>query len=123
MRNMYSAWARVLGAEYDELRKAAEAGKKTVLDDLRGHRARRVLRRGDRGVLREAGPAEEEAPELYEELKMYYGQDPEHDLTIEVRRKCEAIWNRKWLRVTVDPQIGMGWEDTRTRNSPIADLP
>ena len=48
---------------------------------LRGDQPGRVLRRGDRVLLREAGPLRRKHPELYEELKEYYRQDPERAVT------------------------------------------
>jgi MtfA peptidase len=85
-RNMYSAWARVLGAEYAELRKAADSGKKTVLDDYGATDPAEFFAVATEAFFEKPIQMKKKHPELYEELKAYYGQDPECDLTIEVRR-------------------------------------
>jgi Mlc titration factor MtfA (ptsG expression regulator) len=86
-RNMYSAWARVLGAEYAELQKAAEAGRKTVLDEYGATEPAEFFAVATEAFFEKPSQLRKKHPELYEELKAYYGQDPERDLTIEVRRK------------------------------------
>ena len=53
---------RVLGAEYEQLRRDSRAGPAERARRVRGDQPGRVLRRGDRVLLREAGPAEAEAP-------------------------------------------------------------
>jgi MtfA peptidase len=83
---MYSAWARVLGAEYAELRKAAEAGEKSVLDEYGATEPAEFFAVATEAFFEKPVQLKKKHPELYEELKLYYGQDPEHDLTIEVRR-------------------------------------
>jgi Mlc titration factor MtfA (ptsG expression regulator) len=85
-RHMYSAWARVLGAEYAELRKAAEAGKKTVLDDYGATEPAEFFAVATEVFFEKPVQLKKKHPELYDELKAYYGQDPEQDLRIEVRR-------------------------------------
>jgi Mlc titration factor MtfA (ptsG expression regulator) len=86
-RNMYSAWARVLGAEYAELQKATEAGKKTVLDEYGATEPAEFFAVATEAFFEKPIQLKKKHPELYEELKEYYGQDPERDLTIEVRRR------------------------------------
>jgi MtfA peptidase len=85
--NLYSAWARVLGAEYAELRRAAEAGKKSVLDDYGATNPAEFFAVATEAFFEKPVQMKKQHPELYEELKVYYGQDPEHDLAIEARRK------------------------------------
>ncbi|WP_435011494.1 zinc-dependent peptidase [Tundrisphaera lichenicola] len=88
-RNMYSAWARVLGAEYAELREGAEKGRKSVLDDYGATNPAEFFAVATEAFFEKPIQLKKKHPELYEELKEYYGQDPEQDLTIEVpsRRK------------------------------------
>ena len=75
-RSQYVAWAGCSGAEYEQLRRDSRAGPQERARRVRGDQPRRVLRRGDRVLLREARPLRKKHPELYEELKEYYRQDP-----------------------------------------------
>ena len=76
-RNLYSAWARVLGAEYEELRKAAETGKKSVLDTYGATEPAEFFAVATEAFFEKPVQLKKKHPELYEELKTYYGQDPE----------------------------------------------
>jgi MtfA peptidase len=78
-RNLYSAWARVLGAEYDELRKAAETGKKSVLDTYGATEPAEFFAVATEAFFEKPVQLKKKHPELYEELKIYYSQDPEAD--------------------------------------------
>jgi Mlc titration factor MtfA (ptsG expression regulator) len=83
-RNLYSAWGRVLGAEYDELRKAAETGKKTVLDTYGATEPAEFFAVATEAFFEKPVPLKKKHPELYEELKIYYNQDPEADFAAPV---------------------------------------
>ena len=76
-RNLYSAWARVLGEEYDELRQAAETGKKSVLDTYGATEPAEFFAVATEAFFEKPVQLKKKHPELYEELKMYYSQDPE----------------------------------------------
>ncbi len=78
-RNLYSAWARVLGEEYDELRKLAETGKKSVLDTYGATEPAEFFAVATEAFFEKPVQLKKKHPELYEELQMYYGQDPEAD--------------------------------------------
>ena len=78
-RNLYSAWARILGAEYDELRKVAETGKKSVLDTYGATEPAEFFAVATEAFFEKPVQLKKKHPELYEELKTYYGQDPEAD--------------------------------------------
>jgi MtfA peptidase len=78
-RNLYSAWARVLGEEYEELRKAAETGKKSVLDTYGATEPAEFFAVATEAFFEKPIQLKKKHPELYEELKIYYGQDPEAD--------------------------------------------
>jgi MtfA peptidase len=78
-RNLYSAWARVLGAEYDELRQTAETGKKSVLDTYGANEPAEFFAVATEAFFEKPVQLKKKHPELYEELKIYYGQDPEGD--------------------------------------------
>jgi MtfA peptidase len=85
-RNLYSAWARVLGAEYDELRKAAETGKKSVLDTYGATEPAEFFAVATEAFFEKPVQLKKKHPELYEELKLYYGQDPEVDFAAPTSR-------------------------------------
>ena len=78
-RKLYSAWARVLGQEYDELRKIAETGKKSVLDTYGATEPAEFFAVATEAFFEKPVQLKKKHPELYEELKMYYAQDPEAD--------------------------------------------
>ena len=61
-RSRYVTWARVLGADYEQLRRDTEQGRRDRARRVRGDQPRRVLRRGDRVLLREADPVTAKAP-------------------------------------------------------------
>ena len=81
-RNMYSAWARVLGAEYDELRRVAETGKKSVLDTYGASEPAEFFAVATEAFFEKPVQLKKKHPELYEELKIYYGQDPEAEFGV-----------------------------------------
>ena len=58
-RSQYLAWGRVLNAEYERLRRDSRLGPLHRARRLRGHRSRRVFRRGHRVLLRKAASAQE----------------------------------------------------------------
>ena len=89
-RNMYSAWARVLGAEYAELRKAAETGKKSVLDNYGATEPAEFFAVATEAFFEKPVQLKKKHPELYEELQDYYGQDPEADFS-PVPRRGQAV--------------------------------
>jgi Mlc titration factor MtfA (ptsG expression regulator) len=81
-RNQYSAWARVLGEEYEELRKVAETGKKSVLDTYGASEPAEFFAVATEAFFEKPIQLKKKHPELYEELKMYYHQDPEADFGV-----------------------------------------
>ena len=78
-RNLYSAWARVLGEEYEELRKAAETGKKSVLDTYGATEPAEFFAVATEAFFEKPVQLKKKHPELYEELRVYYNRDPEAD--------------------------------------------
>jgi Mlc titration factor MtfA (ptsG expression regulator) len=73
---MYAAWARVFGAEHEALAEAVERHRPTVLDEYGAESPAEFF-----AVATEAFfgiPAELKArhPELYEQLRLFYEQDP-----------------------------------------------
>ena len=75
-RSQYVAWARVLGAEYDQLRRDAKRGRKTVLDDYGATNPAEFFAVATECFFEKPLAMRRKHPELYEELKEYYRQDP-----------------------------------------------
>lgn len=75
-RSMYVAWARVLGAEYVRLQQDAEHGRKTVLDKYGATNPAEFFAVATECFFEKAVQLKRKHPELYEELKLYYLQDP-----------------------------------------------
>jgi len=76
-RSLYTAWSRILGAEYQELREAAEKGKKSVLDEYGATEPAEFFAVATEAFFEKPVQLRKKHPELYEELKTYYAQDPE----------------------------------------------
>jgi MtfA peptidase len=74
--SMYHAWARILGREYRELSKAAVADRPTLLDKYGATNPAEFFAVATESFFGQAVQLKERHPELYEELKLYYGQDP-----------------------------------------------
>ncbi len=77
-RAMYTAWARVLGAEYEQLRLDAESHRKTVLDKPGATKPAEFFAVATECFFEKPAQLRSKHPELYEELKEYYQQDPEN---------------------------------------------
>lgn len=75
-RSMYVAWARVLGAEYVHLQQDAEHGRKTVLDTYGATNPAEFFAVATECFFEKSVQLKRKHPELYEELKLYYQQDP-----------------------------------------------
>ena len=69
----------MLGAEYEELRSAAETGKKSVLDTYGAAEPAEFFAVATEAFFEKPAQLKKKHPELYEELKVYYNQDPEAD--------------------------------------------
>jgi Mlc titration factor MtfA (ptsG expression regulator) len=78
-RGLHAAWARILGQEFKELREAAEHGKKSVLDQYGATNPAEFFAVATECFFEKPGRLKKKHPELYEELKLYYNQDPETD--------------------------------------------
>ena len=75
-RSQYVAWARVLGDEYEQLRRDAEQGRKNVLDEYGATNPAEFFAVATECFFEKPVPIRRKHPELYEELKEYYRQDP-----------------------------------------------
>ena len=75
-RSMYVAWARVLGAEYAQLKKDSQCGRKNVLDQYGATNPAEFFAVATECFFEKGSLLRLKHPELYEELKLYYQQDP-----------------------------------------------
>jgi Mlc titration factor MtfA (ptsG expression regulator) len=75
-RSRYLAWARVLGAEYEQLRRDSERGRRTVLDEYGATNPAEFFAVATECFFEKPARLQRKHPELYEELKAYYRQDP-----------------------------------------------
>lgn len=76
-RSRYVAWARVLGAEYEQLRRASHKGKKSVLDRYGATQPAEFFAVATECFFEKPAQLKKKHPKLYEELREYYQQDPE----------------------------------------------
>lgn len=75
-RARYAPWARVLGREYEALRAAAARGKRDVLDAYGATNPAEFFAVATEVFFEKATQLRRKHPELYEQLRDYYGQDP-----------------------------------------------
>jgi len=75
-RSLYVAWARVLGAEYTRLLKDAGRGHKTVLNKYGAVNPAEFFAVATECFFEKAHQLKRKHPELYEELRLFYRQDP-----------------------------------------------
>jgi len=75
-RSQYVAWARILGKEFDELQRAAERGKRTDIDAYGATNAAEFFAVVTEAFFERPRSLHKKHPELYEELKSFYRQDP-----------------------------------------------
>lgn len=80
-RSLYAAWARILGSEYEALRKASDAGQKSILDEYGATEPAEFFAVATECFFEKPAQMKQKHAELYEELKLYYEQDPEADLS------------------------------------------
>lgn len=78
-RSRYVAWARVLGTEYEQLRQSSRRGKKSVLDGYGATKPAEFFAVATECFFEKPVQMKRKHPELYEELKEYYRQDPAED--------------------------------------------
>jgi Mlc titration factor MtfA (ptsG expression regulator) len=74
--SMYRAWARILGREYQALSEAADADRPTLLDKYGATNPAEFFAVVTEHFFEHPVQLKEQHPELYEELKLYYRQDP-----------------------------------------------
>ena len=69
------------GAEYEQLRRASRAGKESVLDEYGATNPAEFFAVATECFFEKPAQLRRKHPELYEELKEYYRQDPERAVT------------------------------------------
>ncbi|MGC8490351.1 MAG: zinc-dependent peptidase [Syntrophobacteraceae bacterium] len=74
--SMYVAWARILGRDFLELRRDAEEGLPTVLDQYGATNPAEFFAVATECFFEKPEQLQTKHPELYESLKLYYRQDP-----------------------------------------------
>ena len=72
----YSSWAQILSREYEKLRQASGEGQPTVLDDYGTTNPAEFFAVATECFFEKPRPLQDKHPELYEELKRFYQQDP-----------------------------------------------
>jgi len=75
-RSMYVAWARILGAEYDALRRDAMEGAPTVLDTYGATNPAEFFAVATEAFFQNPSALQRRHPALYDELRRFYRQDP-----------------------------------------------
>jgi hypothetical protein len=74
--SMYRTWARILGREYQALSEATDANRPTFLDAYGATHPAEFFAVSTEYFFEQPQQLKTEHPELYEELKLYYRQDP-----------------------------------------------
>jgi len=72
----YVVWARVLRAEFERLRSDGESGRETVLDGYGAATPAEFFAVATECFFEKPHQLEKKHPELYDELKQFYRQDP-----------------------------------------------
>ncbi|MDB4882907.1 MAG: hypothetical protein JWL95_1673 [Gemmatimonadetes bacterium] len=72
----YASWARVLGAEYEELRRTSDEGKKSLLDTYGAESPAEFFAVATEAFFERAVKLRETHAALYDELREFYRQDP-----------------------------------------------
>ena len=74
--SMYRAWARILGREYQSLVEAADANRPTLLDKYGATNPAEFFAVVTEYFFEQPTQLKAQHPELYDELRLYYQQDP-----------------------------------------------
>ena len=75
-RSMYGAWARILGEDYAELVRDAEAGRSSCLDQYGATNPAEFFAVATESFFENPVMLRDRHPRLYAELRLYYQQDP-----------------------------------------------
>ncbi len=74
--SMYVAWARVLGAAYEKLRQDVTLGRPTVLSSYGATNPAEFFAVATENFFERPSQLKRSDPDLYQELKLFYQQDP-----------------------------------------------
>ena len=75
-RSMYIAWARILSLEYEKLREDKRRGRHSLLNQYGATNAAEFFAVATEYFFEKPHQLLSKHPELYEELKTFYQQDP-----------------------------------------------
>jgi Mlc titration factor MtfA (ptsG expression regulator) len=75
-KHRYKAWARVLGKEYEKLRADLEKGQSSVIDQYGAANPAEFFAVATEMFFERPRQMQQHHPELYEELKRFFQQDP-----------------------------------------------
>lgn len=75
-RSMYVAWARVLGQEYEQLRRDVAQAHRTIMDAYGTTNPAEFFAVATETFFEKPNSLKKKHPELYEQLRAYYRQDP-----------------------------------------------
>lgn len=75
-KNRYKTWAHVLQAEFEKLRANVEAGEPSAIDEYGARNPAEFFAVATEFFFERPRQLHERCPELYEELKRFYKQDP-----------------------------------------------
>ncbi|MEO6808227.1 MAG: M90 family metallopeptidase [Isosphaeraceae bacterium] len=75
-RSHYVSWARVLSSEFEQLRQDATRGRRSVLDEYGATNPAEFFAVATECFFEKSAQLKRKHPDLYEELKEYYQQDP-----------------------------------------------
>jgi Mlc titration factor MtfA (ptsG expression regulator) len=73
---MYIAWARILSREFEKLREDKRRGHHSLLNQYGATNAAEFFAVATEYFFEKPRQMQDKQPELYEELKMFYQQDP-----------------------------------------------
>lgn len=76
-RGRYASWSRVLGHDFDELREAERAGRKTIIDGYGATNPAEFFAVATECFFEKPAKLKKKHPELYDELMRYYHLDTE----------------------------------------------
>lgn len=76
LQSQYTTWASVLSAEFNRLNKDANKGRKTVMDKYGATNPAEFFAVATETFFEKPIQLKKKHPELYEELKLFYRQDP-----------------------------------------------
>ena len=72
----YRSWAQILSKEYEELCRASENGQKSLLDEYGATNPAEFFAVATECFFEKPRPLRQKYPQLYDELKRFYQQDP-----------------------------------------------